>query len=108
MPKRHLQAKPKAKVEPWLEKQNERMAERREHFDSTKWPSAHDKKLLYACEDVIDNFFEAHAKRFGAGKEGLRKLASPVHEAACYVQGRPVQVTKTGPTHQHRTRSSSC
>ena len=85
--------------------QNKRTAERREHFDSTKWPSAHDNKFLYGREDVLDNFFEADVKRFGAGKQGLRQLSSRVHEAACYVEGRPVQVTKTGSTHQHRTRS---
>ena len=105
-PKKHLSPKPKAKVEPWLEMQQQRMAERREHFDSTKEPSSHDAKFLYGRQDVLDNFFEADVKRFGAGKQGLRQLASRVHDAACYVEGRPVQVTKTGSTHAHRTRSS--
>lgn len=113
MPKKCMQAKPKAKLQAWLQKQRERMDERRKHFDSTKWPSDHDAKFLYGREDVLENFFEADLKRFGAGKQGLRQLASRVHESTCYVEGRPVQVTKMGQHHEitcefHSERTFLC
>ena len=68
------------------------MERRRAHFGTSEPSDEKDLKFLYGRENILKNFFEADVRRFVAGKDGLRQLASRVDQSTFVVQGRLVQV----------------